>query len=62
MTLDLTMDEILEDLCWPGLPPGRWNVPVAVLVAVGDDRAVDRKEEQQCPELHRKCSSTTPRF
>jgi hypothetical protein len=25
--IDLTMDEILEDLCWPGLPPGRWSVP-----------------------------------
>jgi hypothetical protein len=27
MKLDLTMDEILEDLCWPGLAPGKWNVP-----------------------------------
>jgi hypothetical protein len=25
--IDLTFDEILEDLCSPGLPPGRWNVP-----------------------------------
>ncbi len=24
--IDLTLDEILEDLCSPGLPPGRWNV------------------------------------
>jgi hypothetical protein len=27
MNIDLTMEEILEDLCDPGLPPGRWNVP-----------------------------------
>ena len=29
LTLTLTEEEILEDLCWPQLPPGRWNVPVA---------------------------------
>ena len=27
MKIDITMEEILEDLCHPGLPPGRWNVP-----------------------------------
>jgi hypothetical protein len=27
MKLDITFDEILEDLCHNGLPPGRWNVP-----------------------------------
>ena len=24
--IELTLDEILDDLCWPGPPPGRWNV------------------------------------
>ena len=24
--IDLTMDEILEDLCHPGPPPGQWNL------------------------------------
>jgi hypothetical protein len=27
LRIDLTMEEVLEDLCWPGLPPGRWDVP-----------------------------------
>ena len=27
LTIDLTMDEILEDLCAPGLPPGQWDIP-----------------------------------
>jgi hypothetical protein len=27
MNIEITMEEILEDLCHPGLPPGRWNVP-----------------------------------
>jgi hypothetical protein len=45
--IDLTMDEILEDLCYPGPPPGRWRLPsrepepddplVAVAAAVVDD-------------------------
>jgi hypothetical protein len=24
LVLDLSLDEILEDLCWPHPPPGRW--------------------------------------
>ena len=44
--IDITMDEILEDLCYPGPPPGQWRLPpdedgdtdhLAVLVRVGDD-------------------------
>jgi hypothetical protein len=27
--IEITMDEILEDLCYPGAPPGRWPVPDA---------------------------------
>ena len=27
MNIEITMEEILEDLCWPGPPPGRWEVP-----------------------------------
>ena len=27
MNIEITMEEILEDLCHNGLPPGRWNVP-----------------------------------
>lgn len=27
MKIEITLEEILEDLCHPGLPPGRWNVP-----------------------------------
>jgi hypothetical protein len=26
MKLDLTMEEILEDLCYPGPPPGQWRL------------------------------------
>ncbi|MDQ4098124.1 MAG: hypothetical protein M3144_09685, partial [Actinomycetota bacterium] len=22
--IEISMEEILEDLCWPGPPPGRW--------------------------------------
>jgi hypothetical protein len=29
LELTLTEEEILEDLCWPQLPPGRWHIPVA---------------------------------
>jgi hypothetical protein len=25
-TIELTEEEILEDLCWPHPPPGRWNL------------------------------------
>ena len=30
-TIDITMEEIVEDLNWPGRPPGRWfeNAPAA---------------------------------
>lgn len=44
--IDLTMDEILEDLCYPGPPPGRWRLPrrepapeepLVALAAVVDD-------------------------
>jgi hypothetical protein len=27
MNIDITIEEILEDLCWPGPPPGRWEPP-----------------------------------
>jgi hypothetical protein len=27
MNIEISMDEILEDLCHNGLPPGRWNIP-----------------------------------
>ena len=27
MNIDITIEEILEDLCWPGPPPGRWELP-----------------------------------
>ena len=27
LTIDLSMEEVLEDLCRPGPPPGRWDVP-----------------------------------
>jgi len=27
LLIDLSPEELLEDLCWPGPPPGRWNVP-----------------------------------
>ena len=27
LAIDLSMDEILEDLCAPGPPPGSWDVP-----------------------------------
>ena len=27
MNIDITLEEILEDLCWPGPPPGRWELP-----------------------------------
>jgi hypothetical protein len=25
MNIELTIEEILEDLCWPGPPPGNWR-------------------------------------
>jgi hypothetical protein len=25
-TIELTQEEILEDLCWPHPPPGRWRL------------------------------------
>jgi hypothetical protein len=25
MNIELTIEEILEDLCWPGMPPGNWR-------------------------------------
>ena len=27
MNIDITLEAILEDLCWPGPPPGRWELP-----------------------------------
>jgi hypothetical protein len=36
VNIEITMDEILEDLCHNGLPPGRWNVPG--LVQDGSDQ------------------------
>lgn len=29
--IDLTMEEVLEDLCWPAPPPGRWQGPPAAI-------------------------------
>ena len=26
LALELTQEEILEDLCWPHPPPGRWEL------------------------------------
>jgi hypothetical protein len=25
-TIELTQEEILEDLCWPHAPPGQWSL------------------------------------
>jgi len=25
MNIEITIEEILEDLCWPGPPPGNWR-------------------------------------
>jgi len=27
LLIDLSPEEVLEDLCWPGRPPGSWDVP-----------------------------------
>jgi hypothetical protein len=69
MNLDITLDEILEDLCHNGLPPGRWNVPrraAAILRVPGEpvghvDLTTATTEEEQCQGLRRKSFSTTPR-
>ncbi len=26
LTIELSLEEILEDLCWPNPPPGRWRL------------------------------------
>jgi hypothetical protein len=70
MKLDLTLDEILQDLCHNGLPPGHWNVPrgaAAILHESGElvgrvDLTTATTEEEQCQGLRRKSSSTTPRY
>ena len=65
MNLDITLDEILEDLCHNGLPPGRWNVPPAVAAILHDTGELAvvtaTTEEEQCQGLRRKSSSTTLR-
>ena len=69
MNLDITLDEILEDLFHNGLPPGRWNVPrraAAILHEAGEsvgrvDLITATTEEEQCQGLRRKSFSTTPR-
>jgi hypothetical protein len=73
MKIDLTMDEILDDLCAPGLPPGRWNVderdeprsaailPEARHSTMMASDPYSPQEENQCQGLRRKSSSTTPR-
>jgi hypothetical protein len=73
--IDLTMDEILEDLCYPGLPPGRWNVPAEAILHEAGELVPDAvwsasaritvvpliQEEQPCHGPRRRSSSTTPR-
>ncbi len=27
LSIDLTIDDVLDDLSWPGPAPGRWEVP-----------------------------------
>jgi lysophospholipase L1-like esterase len=34
LTVELTDEEILEDLSWPGPPPGRWPVPTAPVAEI----------------------------
>ena len=66
MNLDITLDEILEDLCHNGLPPGRWHVPeavAAILQEPGEPAVLTATtEEEQCQGLRRKSSSITPRY
>jgi hypothetical protein len=61
MKLDITLDEILEDLSHNGLPPGRWHVPEAVAAILHEAVPTATTEEEQCQGLRRKSSSTTQR-
>jgi hypothetical protein len=43
-SLDLTLEEVLEDLCWPGPPPGRWEgVPVRLRGPADVDVVLERR-------------------
>ena len=46
LAIDLTMEEVLEDLCWPGRPPGRWEVPGPDVAHID---ALLREVEQAAP-------------
>jgi hypothetical protein len=37
-TIELSQEEILEDLCWPHPPPGRWSVEAPRQSSIGGPR------------------------
>ena len=39
--LELSLEEILEDLCWPHPPPGRWDLDAGRYSANGRAQPVD---------------------
>jgi len=40
-TIELSDEEILEDLCWPHPPPGRWGLDASRPELGADARRVD---------------------
>ena len=44
LRIEITEEEVLADLCWPGPPPGRWPVPAAP-----SDREAESAEYESAP-------------
>ncbi len=44
-SIEITDAEILEDLCWPGPPPSRWQIPDTAHI----DRLIEAVERSAWP-------------